>query len=360
MNIFAKRTVVIALSASIVLPGCNTSGGLASRFGGGAPNDACVAERKPLIDTESAFENTVLTGALIGAIGGAALGVMVGNGRAAGALAGAAIGAAAGGGLGYLEGKRQQAATSGEILALVNKDTRADQTSLSAAARAIPALQKCRLRQIEDLNRALSAKQIDRDAARARLKEITDAVEQDNALINSVLEKSDERTNQYIRAVAVENKLNVEVAEAAQSRVLKDKAQKGNGLAYLKGPSELRAGASKTADFIASLDGGTAVAVLEKSGSWRQVDAGGKTGFVQANQLSSTPPKAKIMTAQSSLSSSSGNAFVSQVDLKASSLSARNDADKGNQAIRDAVALLASTHHIDVAPSATPTASAKL
>ncbi len=350
MHCRASKSMACIAVAAVALAGCNTTGGLTSRFGTGSTpiSNACAAERKPLIDTDQAFNETLLTGAVVGAVGGALLGVMVGDGRAVGALAGAAIGAAAGAGIGYLEAKKKEAKDTKEILALVDKDTLADQKTFGAAAKSISALQNCRVRQIEDLDRAVSTRQIDKEAARLRLKEIADAVEQDNALVNAVLQKSDERLDRYVRAVAVETKLDeagtkTAVAEVAKERALQVRARQEQGIAYAKKVAELRTQASKTADTVASLDAGQPVVVLKKSGSWWRVSADGKTGFVQSGQLSSSKPKPaknKTFEVQQVLSSSSMSALAVQIDTQRDTFAAAEEFRQRDQNISERMALL--------------------
>jgi outer membrane lipoprotein SlyB len=297
MNFIAKRSTILVVSASVALSGCVSTGDLATRFNSDPAVDACSIHRQPLIDTEKTFSDSVIAGAVIGAVGGAVVGLVAGNGRVGGAVAGAVAGAALGGGLGYLEAKRQQAKTTDEILKLVNQDTQADQASFGAAARTISDLQNCRKKELETLNLNLKKKKIDKAAAAVELAAISKRIEEDNQLISAVLQRTEERTEKYIRAVAEEKKISEEIAKA---------------------------------------------------------------GVIEAANKKTSKRGQSTMTAQSSQWTTSKNAFAAQIDFKTSAIKAGDASLARDQALRDKIALMAASHGLDIPqPAALQIAGAK-
>jgi len=290
MRGISKKSLSLILSGSLAVSGCATGpGSLQAKYG--AATDACAAERHPLIDTESTVANTMVRDAVIGVLVGAAAGALIGGGNIKDVLIGAGAGLAAGAGAGYLDGKHKQYKTQEEVLAAIDGDTKTDLSRVSSAGQAIPALRRCRNQQIDQLKAQIDAKQIKRDAAMARLAEITKSVEQDNLLVDQVLGGIRGRSTEYVKAISVEKGLKQEdvdraLSEATADARVKDRQERAAAAMSLK----LYASASSSSAVVAHVKAGQILDVTSRDGDWAAVQIDGKSGFAQTRHLKPISP----------------------------------------------------------------------
>jgi Glycine zipper len=205
---FTRNVASAILAPSMLfLSACAT--GLETRYD--EPNDVCRYARLPLIQTEEAFNQSILVGAGTGAAIGAGAGALIGRDWR-GALIGAAAGAITGALAGYAKAKMDQARTREQLQASVDADANRDLQQLNRSNDALHQLIGCRNSQIAQVTAQFSNKSISREQALAQYQLIDQQMLTDDKLIAEVLGKTDERSATYVSTRAMSTELPPETA----------------------------------------------------------------------------------------------------------------------------------------------------
>lgn len=185
---------------------------LAGLFTSYDPNqDSCASYRQPLESSKNHFAQSIigegLKGAAIAAAGTAIIALVTDDQDLKRQIGRAAIaGALAGGAYGYIQAKEQQAKNKADMRRLIYKDARSDNKQLGQFGRSIRALNKCRSRQVAEVKKNFKARRIDKKTAKAQLKQIRAAIQDDNKLVNDVIGDVEKRNAIYVGSLAqVEN-----------------------------------------------------------------------------------------------------------------------------------------------------------
>jgi hypothetical protein len=197
----------ILVPSMLFLSACAT--GLETRYD--EPTDVCRYARLPLIQTERAFNESILVGAGTGAAIGAGAGALIGRDWR-GALIGAAAGLVAGAVAGYAKAKMDQAHTREQLQASVDADASRDLRQLNGSIDALHQLIDCRNSQIAQVTAQFSSKSISREQALAQYQLINQQMLTDDNLIAEVLGKADERSATYVSTRAMSTQLPPEIA----------------------------------------------------------------------------------------------------------------------------------------------------
>jgi hypothetical protein len=207
------RNVASAILAPsmLFLSACAT--GLETRYD--EPTDVCRYARQPLIQTERAFNESILVGAGTGAAIGAGAGALIGRDWR-GALIGAAAGLVTGALAGYEKAKMDQARTREQLQASVDADANRDLQQLNGSIDALHQLINCRNSQIAQVTAQFSSKSISREQALVQYRLIDQQMLADDKLIAEVLGKADERSETYVSTRAMSTQLPPERATSPE------------------------------------------------------------------------------------------------------------------------------------------------
>jgi outer membrane lipoprotein SlyB len=201
-KITRNLTSAILLPSMLFLSACTT--GLETRYD--EPTDVCRYARLPLIQTEQAFNQSILVGAGTGAAIGAGAGALIGRDWRS-ALIGAAAGLVAGALSGYAKAKMDQAQTREQLQASVDADAGRDLQQMNGSIDALHQLIDCRNSQIAQVTAQFSSKSISREQALTQYQLISQQMLTDDKLIGEVLGKADERSATYVSTRAMSTQL---------------------------------------------------------------------------------------------------------------------------------------------------------
>lgn len=298
----AGRTLVAAtLAGALMLQGC------ASIPAGVDANDPCSINRKPLVEAQERYNETIAIGAVSGALIGALIGGLA-TGDVGGALIGGGIGLATGALGGYLQAKNQQARNRAEVLNAINDDVRASRGYVTRIGEGIRRLNTCRANEVADLRRRIQAGQVVGQAAQDQLALLRSRIADDRRLVNAVIGEVDENRGVFADALAktqgVERDLVVSSSAQAYQPVVRSSARPSGGGSAAGLPSSrgstkyatagvnVRSGPGTQYDRLGTFAPGQRVGYLgDGGGGWAIVDAGGRDGYV-ANRFLSDRPRA--------------------------------------------------------------------
>lgn len=224
MRAFLKTTAC-ALALATVLSGCATTSMPATQIGGVA--DSCQPLRKPFDKARNYVRDQAVQGAVAGAAVGLLAGVLAGGDRrdiAKTTVAGAFTGSV----VAYIAARRQNATTVGELQSLIDNDFAPEMGLYSAMAVNLAALGDCRRGQLHALREDLEAGRVDKAAGAARLAEIKQAIDGDDAVISAAAQVQTRRVIYYAQAQGL--------AEGLKEAQVNDEAKV---VSYLGGDAEV-------------------------------------------------------------------------------------------------------------------------
>jgi uncharacterized protein YraI len=288
---WVRVSVMLGIAGAMVLTGCAPT--QPSQTAYETVGDECSVFRKPLMETSEDLSKWQFQGALAGAATGALIGGLVG-GDMKSALLGGLGGALVGGTLGYLEGRRKEAASKEELLRAIDGDAGADSARLRQFTAAIDRLGACRQRQLNAVKLQYVEGEIPAGQAYGRMSEIRAAIDGDNQLIEEVMGRTDERYGVYVDAkaevlgvgkaqVAPETASYEAVVSAVETYDLKPVTK----TFVTRSGVNVRSGPSETTAKIGSVPANNRVSATGQTadGQWYAFPNGDRMGFIHASLL---------------------------------------------------------------------------
>lgn len=199
-----KLANVAILSAALFISGCAVAPTAPTAEELAATRDECSRFRVPFTTISDERKERIARFAKIGAGVGAVVGQAVARERnqnpLAGALVGALAGAAVGATGGYLSDLQKRSSSTAGLQRAVNGDASRDLRETDRLVTAMTSLNRCRLQQINQVERSVRAGG-DRDAATAKIIQIRQNVNVDNRVINAVVGDLTRARGLYIGAL---------------------------------------------------------------------------------------------------------------------------------------------------------------
>ncbi|KQI70742.1 hypothetical protein AN191_16305 [Loktanella sp. 5RATIMAR09] len=196
-----KLANVAILSAALFISGCAVAPTAEELE---ATRDECSRFRTPFTTISDERKERIARFAQIGAGVGAVVGQAVARERdqnpIAGALVGALAGAAVGATGGYLSDLQKRSTSTAGLQRAVNGDASRDLRETDRLVTAMTSLNRCRLQQINQVERSVRAGG-NRDAATAQIRLIRQKVDIDNRVINAVVGDLTRTRGLYIGAL---------------------------------------------------------------------------------------------------------------------------------------------------------------
>lgn len=200
MRRFIAKILSISLGL-LVLSGC------ASKYGEPRTQPqyypGCYRPIQDLRDREHSVGKSTAVGAGIGAASGALIGLLT-TGKWQGALMGAAVGGVGGTMVGNMYGRKQQMRDDNIRLNSYLQDLDGDISNLDVTGAAARTALQCYDRQFQGLLSAIRARQISREAAAARFREIQDGREEAIAILGNAAAYGENLSQQYEHAFVSE------------------------------------------------------------------------------------------------------------------------------------------------------------
>ncbi len=219
----ARGSALAVALGTMLLGACDEQIALGERVKD--PSDPCMQYREVIVEARDTDIRQQQQAAMTGAIFGAILGGVLSSDddRMQGILAGAAVGGLTGLSATYYNQKTQRAADSQALLASVNSDATAEGQLVTRTGRAAKSLRTCRRNQVASLTEQVRAGSVERDAARAQLRNIQSQIDADNRLVSAAFNGINERVTAYsdaAQAVAqADNAISAQRAQAATPSV---------------------------------------------------------------------------------------------------------------------------------------------
>lgn len=295
--VLGRQALVGTISCSLVLAGCAGSAALRQKYS--VAGDSCEAYREPIYKSQDEFNQQIVESAVIGTLIGVTAGLLLGgNNRGTAALIGGAAGLAAGLGAGYLQAKSSQAKSREELISSINADITRDNGRLDTLGSSLRQLNDCRDQQLNTLLADLQAGRLDKPAARTRLAAVRAAIKNDNALIQEIFGKVDERGTAYVEASAqsrdVEEAMVLGPAKDYQPTLTASRS----GYVALQN-ANVRAAPSTDSTVLGVLQGGEAVAGAKRvqGTDWYSVRYEGRDGYVYRSLIGAPENPSDIQSA---------------------------------------------------------------
>lgn len=202
MNRFARLSVILLASTSVLVSGCaQTPGGGFLASNTADPNDVCGVAHAELLNSRNFFERSMiegaLAGALIGAIGGALLG---GKNAGQGAAIGAGAGLLAGATAGYWQAKQQQNQDIASLTTAINADLDKETAEVARASAAFDKVSGCRQRAAAGIKADFKAGLLTRAVALSRMADQKQRFKEEIAAAEAIGAKMVERQKEFSTA----------------------------------------------------------------------------------------------------------------------------------------------------------------
>ncbi len=274
--------------------------------------DECARYRQPFEQGANTWNDKIRNWAVRGAFTGLIIGSVIaitGNRNALEkVLASVIVGAAGGALLGYLSELRSRANTKEGLRAAVEGDSSATATEIERMRVSLEKLNACRVRQIRSLKQLVTAQELSRSSARARLEKIRRWVAEDSRLVADVTGLTEQQTRIYMGAYASVTEPGQLDAVAAEwenyqptvrgGQVTSADFRSSGEVAYATTSVRLRAGPGTQHRILGMVPPGGEVEVLGRRAGWTKVRYRGREGFVSSEYLSRTRPNAVASTVE--------------------------------------------------------------
>ena len=258
-------------------------------------NDPCSIHRKPMVEAQERFNDTIAGNVVAGAVIGGIIGGLV-TGDVGGAIGGAIAGGLAGAAKGYLDAKSQQAQNRAQVLSAINQDVRSSRAYIGQISEGVRRLQTCRANEIADLQRRIQQRAITGGAARTELATLRNRIADDRRLFNAVMGDVDENTGVYASALAqtqgVDEALVVSNQVSTYQPVIDGPIRSTRGARnYAQAGVNVRSGPGTSYSKIGAISKGQSIGVLGAvGGGWTRVDASGRDGYVASKYIGPNRP----------------------------------------------------------------------
>lgn len=303
----AKPHIVVIVSLSVIVGGCQTGSQFAKSVGAAplARDDACRSYSRKLRNSRGYFDRSLIKGVLIGAAGGAFLGAVAGGkNRGKGAFIGAIAGAASGLALGYYSAKQKHYTDRAKLVGSINQDVQAESAEIARALVAFQKARSCRLGVARDIKRSARSGTITRAIALKKL-----SIERqrfgDDVLVVQAIGANVAKRQKELEGATVQisqNSSNARGLLAAGRENTRNwstpngRTPRSFGANTMQATSNLnvRSGPSIGHARIGRIEGGNFTELLETTadGNWTQVKLdNGKTGYVASRYLTKYKPK---------------------------------------------------------------------